>query len=137
MTSHALAGVFQDQEKKLLSERRYPCRVIIHLTDGVPDNPDAVKKAVKTLNQKGVYVATLGIGLNSYGIAHLEQTYPVWANVGNVLDIDGTLMAIGQTLLRQQRPRELPDGQTSRPVFAGRRMTQSQIDHAGAGTLRR
>lgn len=134
-TADALAGVFQDQERGLLSARRYPRRIVVHLTDGAPDSPSEVKHAVGSLIKRGIHVATLGIDLDSGAISHLENTYPIWANVQEVGHVGDALMAIGRTIMHQRRPVELKKHST--PVFTPSRLKQKDLDRAGAGAPRR
>jgi hypothetical protein len=134
-TADALAGIFQDQEKRLLNSRRYPRGIILHLTDGELDEPHEVKDAVRNLIRRGMYVATLGIDLDPHAISHVKETYPVWANVRDVGHIDDALMAIGRTIMRQRQPTELK--RPAAPVFTPQRLRQRDLDWAGAGVRRR
>ena len=139
-TADALAGVFQEQRTNLFNPRRYPRRIVLHLTDGGPDNREDTGKAVRSLTEKDIHVAAVGIELSPGVEQHLRQAYPVWTNVSNVRDLNDAVLGVTNAIMHSGLPKmprdpakNEPVGMKAKGIAAGAPIpTQAQLNLAGA-----
>ena len=73
-------------------------KLIILITDGVPNDIDAAKQAITSLHQMGIEV--IGIAIQSELLRHI---LPIQANVNSLSELTGAMFGILHSNLLQTR----------------------------------
>jgi hypothetical protein len=80
---------------RLIASRREPRKLIILITDGRPDSPQATIEAAQTIAGYGVHLAGLGVGPNAP-----TMPIPGWRTLPDIEALPSALLSLVASLLK-------------------------------------